>query len=329
MEQRLCLALALWNGRDAILKERMFGLTGNEGNRGEDVKEYWWYLDGVPSHSWNKWRYHYPPGAVPGRGPCACEQSARPAPARVRASRYRGLRRKSVLGSRPYELQTGELRSSVHYEPAEPTTSMFGGNSTWRGPVWFPLNYLVVTTLEQYHQFFGDRLEIEYPTRSGRKMPLDKIAKDLQQRLISHFPRWPWWPSALLRDRGSFPARQCLAGQPVVQPVFSRGQRRGSRSLAPDRLDRGRRGRHPPALPDISCARRGAPGRRAGHGARNAGQGNYKHNKELGRLTLAVTGAMGCRPRTEALCGSTIPSHRGPTARCSLSRWCGTWAWPR
>ena len=147
----------------------MFGLTGNEGNHGEDAKEYWWYLDGVPSHSWNKWRYHYPPGAVPVRGPCACEQSAQPAPARVRASRYRGLRRKSVLGSRPYELQTGELRSSVHYEPAEPTTSMFGGNSTWRGPVWFPLNYLVVTALEQYHQFLGDRLEIEYPTRSGSK----------------------------------------------------------------------------------------------------------------------------------------------------------------
>ena len=191
MEQRLCLALVLWNGRDAILKERMFGLTGNEGNHGEDAKEYWWYLDGVPSHSWNKWRYHYPPGAVPVRGSCACEQSARPAPARVRASRYRGLRRKSVLGSRPYELQTGELRSSVHYEPAEPTTSMFGGNSTWRGPVWFPLNYLVVTALEQYHQFLGDRLEIEYPTRSGRKMPLDKIAKDLQQRWISIFLAGP------------------------------------------------------------------------------------------------------------------------------------------
>ena len=68
---------------------------------------------------------------------------------------------------------------------------MFGGNSTWRGPVWFPLNYLVVTALEQYHQFLGDRLEIEYPTRSGRKMPLDKIAKDLQQRWISIFLAGP------------------------------------------------------------------------------------------------------------------------------------------
>ena len=65
IEQRLCLGLALWNGRDAILKERLFGLTGPQGNHGEDVKEYWWYLDAVPSHAWNRWRYHYPQGPFP------------------------------------------------------------------------------------------------------------------------------------------------------------------------------------------------------------------------------------------------------------------------
>src|SRR5262245_34034974 len=62
---RLCLGLALWNGRDPILKERMFGLTGPQGNHGEDVKEYWWYLDALPSHALVKWRYHYPPQAFP------------------------------------------------------------------------------------------------------------------------------------------------------------------------------------------------------------------------------------------------------------------------
>ena len=51
IHQRLCLALALWNGRDAFLKERIFGLTGPEGNHGEDAKEHWWYLDAVPSHA--------------------------------------------------------------------------------------------------------------------------------------------------------------------------------------------------------------------------------------------------------------------------------------
>ncbi|HUL99467.1 MAG TPA: glucosidase [Mycobacterium sp.] len=67
IEQRLCLALALWNGRDPILKERAFGLTGSEGNHGEDVKEYWWFLDTVPSHVWKSWRYHYPQQAFPYR----------------------------------------------------------------------------------------------------------------------------------------------------------------------------------------------------------------------------------------------------------------------
>ena len=65
VEQRLCLGLALWNGRDPILKERPFGLTGEEANHGEDVKEYWWYLDALPSHAWNRWRYHYPQAAFP------------------------------------------------------------------------------------------------------------------------------------------------------------------------------------------------------------------------------------------------------------------------
>src|ERR1700733_9539621 len=64
-EGRLCFALALWNGQDPILKERIFGLTGTEGNHGEDAKEYWWYLDSTPSHSWMRWRYHYPRSAYP------------------------------------------------------------------------------------------------------------------------------------------------------------------------------------------------------------------------------------------------------------------------
>jgi len=63
--QTLCFALAFWNGRDPILKERIFGLTGNEGNHGEDAKEYWFYLDSTPTHSWMRWRYLYPQDAFP------------------------------------------------------------------------------------------------------------------------------------------------------------------------------------------------------------------------------------------------------------------------
>src|SRR3954465_9623879 len=64
-EQRLCFALALWNGRDPILKERLFGLTGNEGNHGEDVKEAYFYLDATPTHSYMKALYKYPQRAYP------------------------------------------------------------------------------------------------------------------------------------------------------------------------------------------------------------------------------------------------------------------------
>ncbi len=63
--QRLCLGVALWNGRDPVLKERLFGLAGPEGNHGEDAKEYWWYLDSTPTHSWMRWRYHYPHAEYP------------------------------------------------------------------------------------------------------------------------------------------------------------------------------------------------------------------------------------------------------------------------
>src|SRR4051812_44391715 len=64
-EQQLCLAIALWNGHDAILKERLFGLTNGEGNHGEDVKEYYFYLDSTPTHSYMKWLYKYPQCAYP------------------------------------------------------------------------------------------------------------------------------------------------------------------------------------------------------------------------------------------------------------------------
>ena len=64
-DQTFVLGLALWNGVDPILKERMFGLAGPEGNHGEDVKEYWWYLDSTPTHSWMRWRYAYPQAVFP------------------------------------------------------------------------------------------------------------------------------------------------------------------------------------------------------------------------------------------------------------------------
>ena len=95
--QRLCFALALWNGRDPILKERLFGLTGHEGNHGEDVKEYYFYLDATPTHSYMRALYKYPQAEYPVRAPRRGERAARAREARVRAPRHRGLRRRPLL----------------------------------------------------------------------------------------------------------------------------------------------------------------------------------------------------------------------------------------
>jgi hypothetical protein len=99
-----------------------------------------------------------------------------------------GLRALSAFHrDRPYEFDARGLRASIDYEPAESTTDMFGGNSNWRGPVWFPLNYMVIEALERYDRFFGEELKVEYPTSSGTKMTLGEIAQDLRRRLISVF----------------------------------------------------------------------------------------------------------------------------------------------
>ncbi len=87
----------------------------------------------------------------------------------------------------PYRIEVEGFSATVDYEPAESTTAMFGGNSNWRGPIWFPLNYLLISALERYHQYFGPEFRVEYPTGSGTELTLDQIADDLQQRLISLF----------------------------------------------------------------------------------------------------------------------------------------------
>jgi hypothetical protein len=91
----------------------------------------------------------------------------------------------------PYVLDVEGVRSTIDYEPAESTTAMFGGNSNWRGPLWFPLNYLVINSLERYARFYGADLQLEYPTGSGHRETLDVIAADLQDRLISIFVPGP------------------------------------------------------------------------------------------------------------------------------------------
>jgi hypothetical protein len=88
---------------------------------------------------------------------------------------------------RPYVLWLDDQEYRVDYEPGESTTGLFGGNSNWRGPVWFPINYLLIEALERYHHFFGDTFLVEFPTGSGRRINLQQAANELGSRLIRLF----------------------------------------------------------------------------------------------------------------------------------------------
>ncbi len=98
-EQRLCLSLALWNGRDPILKERLFGLTNGEGNHGEDVKELYYYLDATPTHSYLKMLYKYPQREYPYAA--LVDESRRRSTQRagIRAARHGRIRRRTATST--------------------------------------------------------------------------------------------------------------------------------------------------------------------------------------------------------------------------------------
>src|SRR5690606_20554243 len=100
-----------------------------------------------------------------------------------------GLRSLSKIYETPYNIIIDEVDYGISYEPAESTTSLFGGNSNWRGPVWFPINYLFIDALKEYFKFAGEELKFEYPTGSGNLLNLNEISVELSKRLISIFEK--------------------------------------------------------------------------------------------------------------------------------------------
>ncbi len=89
----------------------------------------------------------------------------------------------------PYIFTAGGVEHRVQYEPAESTTAMFGGNSNWRGPVWFPINLLLIRALITHYRYYGNNLKVECPTGSGTMMTLYEVAQELTRRLVTTFLR--------------------------------------------------------------------------------------------------------------------------------------------
>jgi hypothetical protein len=89
----------------------------------------------------------------------------------------------------PYMLDVAGVNHQVDYEPAESTTGLFGGNSNWRGPIWFPVNFLLIQALRRFHEYYHESLRVECPTGSGRMMNLDEVADEISRRLVSTFRR--------------------------------------------------------------------------------------------------------------------------------------------
>jgi hypothetical protein len=91
----------------------------------------------------------------------------------------------------PYTFSVMGTEYRVAYEPAESTTALFGGNSNWRGPIWFPVNFLLIESLQKFHYFLGDEYKVEYPAGSGQMASLDHVAAELSRRLVHIFLRGP------------------------------------------------------------------------------------------------------------------------------------------
>jgi glycogen debranching enzyme len=100
-----------------------------------------------------------------------------------------GIRSLSKIHENPYVISISGTDYSIKYDPGESTTTLFGGNSNWRGPVWMPLNYLFIQSLKEYHNYCGSTLKFAFPTRSNNELDLNQISNEIAKRLIAIFDK--------------------------------------------------------------------------------------------------------------------------------------------
>ena len=137
----------------------------------------------------------------------------------------------------PYVFSGDGTEHSVDYEPGESQTGLFGGNSNWRGPVWFPLNYLLIESLQRFHHYLGDDYKVECPSGSGHMMTLWEVAAEISRRLSRIVPQGREGPARGLRRLGHFPDGPTLARPGAVLRVLPRRHRRGPGRQPSDGLD--------------------------------------------------------------------------------------------
>ena len=146
----------------------------------------------------------------------------------------------------PYVFHAGGQEYRVAYLPAESDTGMFGGNSNWRGPIWMPVNGLIIRALLQYYTYYGDDFTVECPTGSGRQMNLYQVAEEISRRLANIFLKDKDGRRPVYGGTQKFQEDPHWRDLHPVLRVLPRRQRRRPRRQPSDRLDRHRRPRHAP-----------------------------------------------------------------------------------
>jgi len=203
--QQLCFALALWNGQDPIIKERMFGLTGPEGNHGEDVKEYYFYLDNVPSHAYMKFLYKYPQRAFP----------------------YNDLvqenRRRTRLQPEYELLDTGVFDDDryfdvmVEYAKATPDDILIRITATNRGPAAAPLHLLPTLWFKNVWTWYPDTMGLVKPRIEVASTAPQLAVLKTTHRSLPAYVLYCAAPDDLLFTENDTNTQR-LFGQPNAQP---------------------------------------------------------------------------------------------------------------
>ena len=180
----------------------------------------------------------------------------------------------------PFVFHVGGQEYKVQYLPGESNTGMFGGNSNWRGPVWMPVNALLVRALLNLYSFYGNDFKVQCPTGSGNYMTLFEVARELSRRIASTVPARRQRTTAGLRRDGHVPERSALAGSDPLLRIFPGRQRSGARRQPPDGVDRHGRSPYRPVRTSRG-PRHGTRGRESSRAAREGTSGRSTDNGTL------------------------------------------------